>query len=409
MTRRGTTSRGRAILVLGAACWLVAALAGSHALYPLGIGLVAVTLLALAWVRLALRRPRLTRRRPPHALVEGEDLRIELVLEPGSRFPLPTAVATDRAGALGERTVDLAPASDGRYSGSYALEDVPRGRHRLGPLGLSVSDPFGLAHAETTIPQQDALLVYPRLVDVGRLFFEGGGGATDGRRLLLRRPAGFELHSVREHQHGESLRRVHWASTARRGELMVKELEDSPRDELAVLLDGSESADAGTSPDSAFDAAVRVAGSIVLAQVRRGRRCALVLNTRFRETQTVASEGPEWQRALDLLAGAQPDARMSAAALLASEAGAAVRARQLVVVTSQLAPALVERLVARVLSRRPAAVVYVDAPTYAGREAGREPALLRLATAGVSVAVVHRGDDLADVLAAQPAQEAARA
>ena len=408
MTRRGTTSRGRAILVLGAASWLVAVLAGSHALYPLGIGLVAMTVLGLAWVRRALRRPALTRRRPPHALVEGDDLRIELLLEPGSRFPLPTVVAADRAGALGERTVELVRTPDGGYSGSYLLENVPRGRHRLGPLGLTASDPFGLARVETTLAQQDALLVYPHLVDVGRLFFEGGGGASDGRRLLLRRPAGFELHSVREHQHGESLRRVHWPSTARRGALMVKELEDSPRDELAVLLDGSEAA-AGTSPDSAFDAAVRVAGSIVLAQARRGRRCVLVLNSRFREMQAVASEGPEWQRALDLLAGAQPDARTSAAALLASEAGAAVRARQLVVVTSQLAPALVERLVGRVLSRRPAALVYVDAPTYAGREAAREPALLRLANAGVLVAVVRRGDDLAEVLAAQQAPEALRA
>lgn len=408
MTRRGTTSRGRAILVLGAACWLVAALAGSHALYPLGVGLVAVSLLALAWVRLALRAPRLTRRRPPHALVEGDDLELELVLEHGSPFPLATAVATDHAGMLGERTVDLRRGDDGLYSGAYTLRDVPRGRHRLGPLRLSVADPFGLAQAEATLPQLEGLLVYPRLAEVGRLFFEGGGGASDGRRLLLRRPAGFELHSVREHQHGESLRRVHWASTARRGALMVKELEDSPRDELAVLLDGS-AGTAGTSPDPAFDAAVRVAGSIVLAQVRRGRRCVLVLNTRVREVQTVASEGAEWQRALDLLAGAQADARTSAASLLASEAGAASRARQLVVVTSQLPPALAELLVARVLSRRPAAVVYVDAPTFAGRGATREPALLRLASAGVPVAVVRRGDDLAEVLAAQQVPEAAHA
>jgi len=406
MTRRGTTSRGRAIFVLGAACWLVAALAGSHALYPLGIGLVAVTVLAVAWVRLALRRPRLTRRRPPHALVEGDDLEVELLLEHGSGFPLPGAVATDRAGALGEHGVDLTSAEDGVYTGAYIVHNVSRGRHRLGPVRLSVADPFGLAHAETTLPHQDALLVYPRLAELGRIFFEGGGGATDGRRLLLRRPAGFELHSVREHQHGESLRRVHWPSTTRRGVLMVKELEDSPRDELAVLLDGSES---GTSPDPAFDAAVRVAGSIVLAQVRRGRRCVLVLNARHREAQTVASEGPDWQRALDLLAGAQPDARTSAATLLASEIGAASRARQLVVVTSQLAPALVERLIARVLSRRPAAVVYVDAPTFAGRDGSREPALLRLSTAGVSVAVVRRGDELADVLCAHEAPEALHA
>lgn len=404
MTRRGTTSRGRAILVLGAACWLAAALTGSHALYPLGIGLVAVVLLAVAWVRLAVRRPRLARRRPGHELVEGDDVEIELVLERGSRFPLPTAVATDRAGALGEQTVELAPGAEGRHAGSYVLRGVPRGRHRLGPLGLSVADPFGLAEAETTLAERASVTVYPRLAELGALFFEGGGGASDGRRLLLRRPAGFELHSVREHQHGESLRRVHWPSTARRGTLMVKELEDAPRDELAVLLDG----DASIASVPAFDAAVRIAGSVVLAQVRRGRRSVLVLNTRGRDAQSVSTEGPEWRRALDLLAEARPDAHASAAALLASQAGVSLRARQLVVVTSRLAPLLVDRLVQRVLSHRPCGVVYVDAPSFAGRRAAPEPALLRLSQAGVAVAVVRSGDDLAVALGGRQPAEAAR-
>lgn len=404
MIRRGTTSRGRAILVLGSACWLAAVLTGSHALYPLGIGLVAATVLADLWIRLALRRPTVIRRRPSHELLEGDDVEVELVVDPGSLLPLPGAIVADVVGRLGERTVELRR-RDGRYAGTYVLRGLPRGRHRLGPPDVSISDPFALARAKATLPDRDTLLVRPRLVSLGRLFFEGAGGASDGRRLLLRRPAGFELHGVREHQHGESLRRVHWPTTARRGTLMVKELEDAPRDELAVLLDGH----AAGAPAAAFDAGVRVAGSIVLAQARRGRRCVLVLNTRSRESQEVAGDGPEWQRALDLLAGAEADASTSAAALLASEMAAAVRARQLVVVTSHLGPALVDRLVERALSRRPAALVHVDAPSFAGRSSPPEPALLRLAAAGVPVSVVRRGDDLAVALAARQVAEAASA
>ena len=48
--------------------------------------------------------------------------------------------------------------------------------------------------------------------------------------------------SVREYERGESLRKVHWPTTARRGQLMVKELEDSPRDEIAVVLDADDGA-----------------------------------------------------------------------------------------------------------------------------------------------------------------------
>ena len=69
--------------------------------------------------------------------------------------------------------------------------------------------------------------------------------ALEGKRLLLRRTTGFDLHSVREYEQGESLRRVHWPSTAKRAQLMVKELEDAPRDEVAVVLDADASAVVG--------------------------------------------------------------------------------------------------------------------------------------------------------------------
>src|SRR5207244_7669851 len=121
------------------------------------------------------------------------------------------------------------------------------------------------------LPAPGALLVYPRLVRLGPLFTESGTRSHDGQRLLLRRHSGFELHSVREYEQGESLRRVHWPSTARRGQLMVKELEDSPRDEIAVLLDADAKAVVGES----FDVQVRAAGSILDADGRRGRRRGL--------------------------------------------------------------------------------------------------------------------------------------
>ena len=74
------------------------------------------------------------------------------------------------------------------------------------------------------------------------------------------RSGGHELHGVREHQPGESLRGVHWPSTAHRGRLMVKELDDPAGDELAVVLD------ARPRPTS-----VSLAGFELRAGGRRGR------------------------------------------------------------------------------------------------------------------------------------------
>ena len=403
------TARGRAVLALGVLCWIVAIVFGSPALYPVAAGLVLVVPLAAAWVRVTLRQPHVSRLWPGRELFERDDVTIKLVLarEPG--LPLPNVVAHEEVGRIAEEEIELRSRGHGRYAGSYRLRDVPRGRHRFAPVRLSIAGPFGLAEAGLAVEEQQALVVYPRLVDLDRLFFDGGAGPEHGRRLLLRRPVGFDLHSVRDYQQGESLRRVHWPSTARRGSLMVKELEDSPRDEVAVLLDGDPQAAVGSPPDSSFDVAVRVAGSILLAQIRRGRRCVLVLNTAGRETHTVSSDGPEWQRALELLAAAEPDARGPAASLLQAAESAAVRSLELVVVTSRIERSLVDRLLERALTRRAVALVYVEPESFAGAARRREPALLRLQAAGVAVAVVRQGEDLATALGGADVAEAARA
>jgi uncharacterized protein (DUF58 family) len=403
------TARGRAVLALGVVCWIVAIVFGSPAIYPVAAGLVLAVPLAVAWVRITLRQPHVHRRWRHENLLEREDVAIDLVLEREPGVPLPSVVAQERVGRLGEQEVELRPRGRGRHSGAYRLRDVPRGRHRFSPVTLSIADPFGLAEAELAIEEEQALVVYPRLTELERLFFDGGAGPEHGRRLLLRRPVGFELHSVRDYQQGESLRRVHWPSTARRGALMVKELEDSPRDEVAVLLDGDAAGVAGSPPDSSFDAAVRAAGSILLAQIRRGRRCVLALNTAGRETQAVSADGPEWQRALELLAAAEPDARSPAAALLASGISPAARSLELVVVTSRIEPGLVDRLLERALTRRAVALVHVEAAGFAGRPPRPEPALLRLQAAGVPIAVVRHGEDLAAALAGANPDEVAHA
>ena len=163
------------------------------------------------------------------------------------------------AGRLGERETVMVNRR-GRLRGSYRFERVPRGRYPIESVEAVLEDPFGLERVEMKLPAGESLLVYPRLVELDALFSDSGARALEGRRLLLRRPTGYDLHSVRDYQQGESLRRVHWPTTAKRGHLMVKELEDAPRDETAVLLDGDASAVAGVAPDSSFELQVRAAG-----------------------------------------------------------------------------------------------------------------------------------------------------
>ena len=404
------TKNGRLALALGAATYLAAWAFGSKPLYPVATGLLLVVLLAWIWVRLVKRPMRLGRFSGGEDHFEGDDLRVHLDLEHEGRIPPASVVVVERIGRLGERRTPLRR-SGGRFHASYVLHGLPRGRYAYEDATALLEDPFGLERAEVSLGGGGSLLVYPRLVELERLFSESGAHAPDGRRLLLRRPSGFELHSVREYEHGESLRKVHWRSTARRGQLMVKDLEDAPRDEVAVLLDADRASVVGTPPDSSFDAQVRVAGSILRAHVRRGRRAVLVVNAATPEIQRVHSSDGDWLRALELLAAVEATGEASAAALLGVEESPASRALDVAVVTARLTPELVERLVQRALARRRASLVWVDAASFANGAVRRrpEPALLRLQAVGVPVAVVRRGDDLAAQLGAPEVREAARA
>jgi uncharacterized protein (DUF58 family) len=391
------TDRGRAVAILAAATYLAAWAFGTRALFPAAVGLAIALGLGWAWVRL-LRRP-LTLRRGlgPAEHVEGDD--VPVLLEATVKPPMPHSLnAVDVIDRLGERRVRLT--RHGRsLLGQYVLPRLSRGRYKFVGARAVVEDPFGLFLAESPTSGEATLLVYPRLVEIDRLFSEGGGAAQEGGRMLMRRTTGFDLHSVRDYQEGESLRKVHWRTTARRGRLMVKELEDTPHDEVAVLLD----AYGPTAVGDCFDVQVRAAGSILRVHALRGRRALFAVTTSPPEYRRVTSFDGEWELARELLASAEPTGTERVEAFLARDSSPAGQAVELVVVTAALSARLADELVDRTLAYRPASLVLVR-PT---NEHVRDPLLLRLHAAGVPVSVLHPGADLRAKLSALPAQAAA--
>jgi uncharacterized protein (DUF58 family) len=395
------TDRGRWVLAVGGLTYLAAWAFGSEPLYPVAVGLVLAVAAAAVWVRIV-RRPMTLRRslgRGEH--VDGDDVPVAIELEVDGRLPATTLLLVERIARLGDRATVL-ERRGGRLRGRYTLTRVPRGRYPIEAAHVVIEDPFGLERVDVELPRRESLLVYPRLVDVGQLFSDAGNRSPGGRRLLLRRPTGFELHSVREHHKGESLRRVHWPQTARRGHLMVKELEDAPRDETAVLLDADCSVVVGAPPDSTFELSVRAAGSILRTHAKRGRRSSLVVNARVPIYRRIHSYEGDWHLALEVLASVEPDGHIPAAHFLSDESGPASRAMELTVVTSIVSPKLVQSLVQRAMAHHPATFVYVDPRSFAQ---GAPPPdhdvtgqLLRLDRAGIAVAILRRGDDLAEKL-----------
>jgi uncharacterized protein (DUF58 family) len=395
------THRGRLALVLGAATYLGAWAFGSKILYPVALGLPLAVLLGWLWTALANRPLQLRRTIPPGERLEGDDVKVGLELVSEQHLVPARWTLREQVGRLGELVMTVGQNGRARY----ILRNVPRGRYEFQDTVAVIEDPFGLQRVEQRLDAPGALLVYPRLVELDRLFSDAGARAHDGRRMLLRRPSGFDLHSVREYEHGDSLRKVHWRSTARRAQLMVKELEDAPRDEVAIVLDADPEAVVGES----FDVQVRAAGSLLLAHVRRGRRALLVINGAQREHQGVRAGESDWRAALDLLAAAEPEPGLPLAALLAGENSSVGRALELCVVTASLPPRLVERLVDRALGSGHVSLVLIDPASFADAEPAVRPELLRLQAAGVALVVLRAGDDLGERLGDGRVAEAARA
>lgn len=394
-------------LALGAVALTAAVASGSRALGVVGVGFLLASGLSWLWTWFAESPVAVAYTVTPAPATEGHRVRVGIEVRRASRLLLGSMTVRATLGRLGERSCLLRP--QGRVAhGAFDLERLPRGVYRIAGTEVAIGDLLGLVAVSPPLACDPVtVVVRPRLVELDGLFSDAGRAGGDGRRLLLRRAAGFDFHSVRAYEQGESLRRVHWPTSARRGELMVKELEDTAYDGAVVILDCDPAGAVGESPGSSFDVAVCAAGSIMQAHASRGRLVTLASTGRDRPVVPVRSAAADLDGALDGLAAAEPDAPHGLARFLSGISRSLASAGELVIVTATCDPAAFAAALA-LAGRRAVSLVWIDAASFAERPTRAEPGVLRLAANGIPTAVVRRGDDLASVLSARAFQAVAR-
>ena len=386
-------------VALGAIALAAAVSSGSRALGVVGVGFLLASGLTWLWTWIAESPASVTHTVQPVPATEGDRVRVAVEVRRSSRLLLGSMTLTATIGRIGERTCRLRVHRRTAW-GEIDLGRMPRGVFPISRTEVTLGDLLGLVSLSPPVSCQPArVVVRPRLVELVGLFSEAGRAGGDGRRLLLRRSAGFDFHSVREYEQGESLRRVHWPTSARRGTLMVKELEDRAYDGVVVILDCDPPGAVGTPPDSSFDVAVRAAGSILQAHATRGRPATFVSTGRERAVVPVRSAADDLGGAVTALAAAEPDALYGLARFLGSDHPAVAGGGEVLVVTATREPAAFAAVLA-LAGRRVVSVVWVDAASFAARPTRAEAGVLRLAAHGIPAAVVRRGDDLADELSA---------
>jgi len=389
-------SARRGGLGLGAIALGAAVASGSRPLGVVGVGFLLAWGVTWLWTWLAERPVTLALDVRPDSAREGDRVSLTVEVRRTSRVPLGSVTVDLALGRLGRRSQGLRGHGRG-LAARIDLGPLPRGVYVIDDAKVVVGDLLGLTSLTPPVAfEKTTLVVRPRLVVLDGLFCDAGVVGGDGRRLLLRRSAGFDFHSVREYEQGESLRRVHWPTSARRGQLMVKELEDTSHDGVVVVLDCEATGAVGAPPDSSFDAAVRAAGSILQAHATRGRVATLVSTGTGCGPVQVRTAHAELGGALTSLAAAVADAPYDLVRAL-RELPARGGGGELTIVTATRDPAAFAGVLA-VAARRPVSLVWVDAASYAGRPTRAEPGVLRLAAHGIPTAVVRHGDDLTAAL-----------
>ncbi|POX50322.1 DUF58 domain-containing protein [Streptomyces sp. Ru72] len=278
----GLTTRGRSFLAAGVAAAICAYVLGQSELLRVGI-LLAVLPLACATVLYRTRyRVAGSRRLSPSRVPAGSEARVHLRMDNVSRLPTGLLMLQDRVPyVLGPRprfVLDRVEAG-GRREVSYRVRSDLRGRYPLGPLQLRLTDPFGMCELSRSFSTYDTLTVIPRVEPLPPVRFAGEAqGYGDGRQRSLAL-AGEDDVIPRGYRYGDDLRRVHWRSTARYGELMVRREEQPQRARCTVLLDTRAIAFQGAGPDSAFEWAVTGAASALVHMLERGFSVRLLTDT----------------------------------------------------------------------------------------------------------------------------------
>jgi uncharacterized protein (DUF58 family) len=158
----------------------------------------------------------------------------------------------------------------------YQVRSSLRGRYRIGPLSVRLTDPFGLCELVRGFSASDVLVVTPPVVALPPVRLGGDWAGSGEQRARSIATSGEDDAATREYRQGDDLRRIHWRSTARRGELMVRREEQPWQSRGVLLLDCRDRVHRGDGPHSSLEWAVSAAASIGVHLARGGYAMRLV-------------------------------------------------------------------------------------------------------------------------------------
>lgn len=293
-----------------------------------------------------------------------------------------------------------------------------RGAFVLGPTHISAGDPFGLFRVTKQIASTQTLVVLPLLFEVKSFIFPPG--LLPGGQVIRRKSSDVTPHAagVREYMHGDAMKRIHWPTSIRRNQLIVKEFEQDPQAEVWLFLDAQkkihienkyeqmdvpvESLLFGrkpkfTLPPSTFEYAISIVASLSHYFLTQRRAVGFVSAGQAYTIHSAERSERQESKILETLAFMEPNGDLSLAALVSMQASQLPQGSSVILVTPNIKQDLliaVDDLQKRYL--RPI-VVLLDASSFGGEE-GTEKMVMSLRERRVPVCVVTYNADLSHTL-----------
>jgi uncharacterized protein (DUF58 family) len=298
---------------------------------------------------------------------------------------------SDMPGHKSRRVVIVPP----RRSRNWMVDSklVRRGLYDWGPLRVTSTDPFGLFRRVREFGGKQQILVYPPVVDLPH--FQAPPANLPGEGRFRRRTHYITPNAsgIREYAPGDAFNRIHWPSTARTGELMVKTFELDPASDIWVVLDLEQRVNVGSGDDSTEEWGVRVAASVARHYLVGNRSVGLI--SFGKDLRVIEPERGQHQmtRILETLAMARAVGEAPLGNLLQEEQRRFGRHTTLVVISADTSDQWLTAIQALVQRGVRAAVILLDPSTFGGT---KSPLMLfgELTASDILTYVVRCGDDL---------------
>lgn len=316
-----------------------------------------------------------------------------------SSGPKPLLVVQEETsfpGPRGGRVINLATHSTEMWANRIIA--TRRGNYTIGPVTVTSADPFGIFRHKRTFGAAQQVTVYPATVPLPLFSLPRRGSPGEGERRSPFANTSPMVTSVREYLPSDTFGRIHWPSTARTGQLMVKRFEEDTGSDVWLMLDLHEKVQVGVDQESTEDYAVTIAASVAHRLLDSGLAVGLFA---FGEEPLYILPGRGFahqERIFRALATARGVGRVPLESVLEEGRRLGLDQSTMMIITPSVDPNWPEAASWLFRHGSQVSAVLLD-PVSFGGEGAMETVADRLAAGGVRTYAVRKGDSLPQALA----------